>query len=219
MTCVTCSCDEVGIRSGDTTREPRHEPPAACRTVAGRRRRIRGNRAAEEAPIDCKDATHSAPGFWVGHWSVSPTGTKTPVATSRIEWIVGDCAIRETFEQTIGPGGKPMIYHGTSYTAFDTNEKTWRQFYVDDQGHASSFHGGIDDGKMVLVTDGPAVINRIGQRASGRQRAPAGGILDRRRQDLASRLRLHLSAHGGVRRLIEAARSSRASFRPNDLSS
>lgn len=120
-----------------------------------------GTAPPKQAPIDCKDATHSAPGFWIGHWSVSPTGTKTPVATSRIEWIVGDCAIRETFEQTIGPGGKPMIYHGTSYTAYDTNEKTWRQFYVDDQGHASSFHGGIDDGKMVLVTDGPAVINRM----------------------------------------------------------
>src|SRR5690348_12766037 len=79
----------------------------------------------KQPPIDCKDAIHRAPGFWVGHWSVSPTGTKTPVATSRIEWIVGGCAIRESFEQTIGPGGKPMNYHGTSYTAYNANDKAW----------------------------------------------------------------------------------------------
>ena len=115
----------------------------------------------KQPPIDCKDAAHRAPGFWVGHWSVSPTGTKAPVATSRIEWIVGGCAIRESFEQTIGPGGQPMIYHGTSYTAYAPSDKAWHQFYVDDQGHASSFHGGINGKKMVLVTDGPAVINRM----------------------------------------------------------
>ena len=120
-----------------------------------------GTAPPKQAPIDCKDATHRAPGFWVGHWSVSPTGTKTPVATSRIEWIVGDCAIRESFEQTIGPGGKPMSYHGTSYTAYDTNDKAWHQFYVDDAGHASHLHGDIKDKAMVLVTDGPAVINRM----------------------------------------------------------
>ncbi|HEY3521822.1 MAG TPA: hypothetical protein VGK80_12390 [Rhodanobacteraceae bacterium] len=120
-----------------------------------------GTAPPKQPPIDCRDATHRAPGFWVGHWSVSPTGTKTPVATSRIEWIVGGCAIRESFEQTVGPGGKPMNYHGTSYTAYNANDNAWHQFYVDDQGHASSFRGDITGKSMVLMTDGPAVINRM----------------------------------------------------------
>jgi hypothetical protein len=120
-----------------------------------------GTAPPQQAPVDCKDATHRAPGFWVGHWAVSPTGTKANVATSRIEWVVGGCAIRETFEQTIGPGNKPMSYHGTSYTAYNPHDHSWHQFYVDDEGHASSFHGDIENKKMVLSTDGPAVINRM----------------------------------------------------------
>lgn len=112
-------------------------------------------------PVDCHDATHRAAGFWVGHWSLSPTGSKTPVATSRIEWILDGCAIKESFEQTIGPGGKSMSYHGTSYTAYDANDHAWHQFYVDDAGHASYLHGSIKDNSMVLMSDGLAVINRM----------------------------------------------------------
>ena len=120
-----------------------------------------GTAPPKQAPIDCKDATHRAAGFWVGHWSVSPTGTKTPIATSHIEWILDGCAIKESFAQSIGPGGKPMRYHGTSYTAYNTTDKAWHQFYVDDQGHASTFHGGLMQKTLVLMTDGPAVINRM----------------------------------------------------------
>ena len=113
------------------------------------------------APVDCHDAIHRAAGFWVGHWSVSPTGSKTPVATSRIEWILGGCAIKESFAQTIGPGNKTVSYHGTSYTVYDGNYSIWRQLYVDDAGHASNLHGTVKDDAMVLATDGPSRINRM----------------------------------------------------------
>lgn len=112
-------------------------------------------------PVDCHDATHRAVGFWVGHWKVSVAGSDTPVATSHIEWILGGCAIKESFAQTIGPGNKPVSYHGTSYTVYDGNYSIWRQLYVDDAGHASNLHGTVKDDAMVLATDGPSRIDRM----------------------------------------------------------
>lgn len=104
-------------------------------------------------PVNCKDAAHLAVGFWVGEWNVYATGFDAgPIATSRIEWVVGGCGIRETYDQTIGPGGKPLDYHGTSYTALDLNDGKWRQFYLDSGGTVAQLTGEAKDGALVMFS-------------------------------------------------------------------
>ena len=64
--------------------------------------------------VDCNDADHRALDFWIGDWDVYAAGSDYPVAHSRIERIVG-CAISETFDQSTGPNGKPIDYHGIEH--------------------------------------------------------------------------------------------------------
>jgi hypothetical protein len=111
-------------------------------------------------PVDCNDADHRAFDFWIGDWDVSPTGSTKVIAHSRIEKIVG-CAISETYDQTIGPNGKPIDYHGRSISSFVPDDKGWRQFYVDSGGTASTLTGGIVDGAMVFHTKAGPVRNRM----------------------------------------------------------
>ena len=68
--------------------------------------------------VDCSDADHRAFDFWLGDWDVSPTGSTKVIAQSHIEKIV-DCAISETFVQTLGPGGKTIDYRGRSISSFN----------------------------------------------------------------------------------------------------
>ena len=111
-------------------------------------------------PVECNDADHRAFDFWIGDWDVSPTGSTTVIATSRIEKIV-DCAISETYHQTKGPGGKPTNYHGRSISTYVPADKGWRQLYVDNGGTASTLTGGIVDGAMVFNSKNGPVSNRM----------------------------------------------------------
>ncbi|MBS0478782.1 MAG: hypothetical protein JSR79_05730 [Proteobacteria bacterium] len=108
--------------------------------------------------IDCGDADHKAFDFWIGDWDVYSGSTK--VARSRIEKIVG-CAISETFDRTIGLGGKPVDYHGRSISAYVPADKGWRQFYTDNSGTAATLTGGIADGAMVFLSRNGPVTNRM----------------------------------------------------------
>ena len=112
-------------------------------------------------PVDCRDAEHRAIEFWVGDWSVADTRSGAVIARSTIEWIVGGCAIRESYSQDVGPGGRAIDYHGTSYTALDTLEHAWRQFYVDSNGTASNFRGAIENGALVMAVQKGPVTNRM----------------------------------------------------------
>ncbi|THD36036.1 MAG: hypothetical protein E7773_08840 [Sphingomonas sp.] len=108
--------------------------------------------------VDCTDADHRAFDFWVGYWDVYAGTTK--VAHSRIEKIVG-CAISETFDQDVGPGGKPVDYHGRSISSYVPADKGWRQFYTDNGGAAAMLTGGITGGAMVLLSRNGPVTNRM----------------------------------------------------------
>ena len=111
-------------------------------------------------PVDCNDADHSAFDFWIGDWDVLQSGSTTVVARSRIEKIVG-CAISESYDQSIGPGGKPTDYHGRSISSYVPADKAWRQFYVDSGGSATSFIGGIIANAMVFTRPAPAGLARM----------------------------------------------------------
>lgn len=112
-------------------------------------------------PVDCNDAAHRAYDYFVGDWDVTDTRSGSPIARSRIEKVMGGCAIRETYDQTVGPGNKPLEYHGSSYTALNTGDNSWRQFYIDTGGAAFSYTGGIVDGAMVLTASAGQLANRM----------------------------------------------------------
>ena len=111
--------------------------------------------------IDCSDTAHGGYDFFVGDWEVTDTRSGGHVAHSRIEKIMDGCAIRETFDQDVGPDGKSSRYRGTSYTALNTGDGTWRQFYTDTKGAAFSYSGGIEAGAMVLTAFGGRLGNRM----------------------------------------------------------
>ena len=114
--------------------------------------------------VDCSDADHRALDFWVGDWDVFAKGSNKPIAHSRIEKIVG-CAISETFDQSIGPNGKPLAYRGRSISAFvpagSAGARGWRQYYVDSAGTAATLTGNIADGAMIFVSTNGPVTNRM----------------------------------------------------------
>ncbi|MEO8673610.1 MAG: hypothetical protein ABI411_20040 [Tahibacter sp.] len=121
----------------------------------------------KKPPVNCADAAHRAFDFWLGGWNVTDTKSGVPIASSKVETIAEQCAIRETYTQAIGPDGKPITYLGTSYSALNTADGTWRQFYVDTGGAALSYSGGFKDGAMVLT----ALAANVGTRMTVRAQA------------------------------------------------
>jgi hypothetical protein len=111
--------------------------------------------AAQTAPPpkrpDCSAAERHQLDFWVGTWSVTDTAKGYPVGTSRIEQVMNSCAIRESYDAPTAPGG---AYSGTSYSAFDRRYGKWYQFYVDTNGNATWYSGGLNGQDMVFVAPG-----------------------------------------------------------------
>lgn len=103
----------------------------------------------EQAP--CGGPPHTDVSFWVGDWSVSDTRSDVQIAESRIEWIVGGCALRETFLQTVGPGGKPYEYEGSSITSYSPRDKQWHQQYSGSDGSSMIFSGHADGRTLTLI--------------------------------------------------------------------
>ena len=131
--------------------------------------------------VDCGDADHRALDFWIGDWNVSPTGSQAVIARSRIEKIAG-CAISETFDQNIGPGGKPMTYQGRSISSFVPVDRNWRQFYVDSGGAAATLTGTVVDGARIFLSRNGPVHNRmtLSANADGSVRQKGEGSMDGR---------------------------------------
>jgi hypothetical protein len=111
--------------------------------------------------VDCHDQAHRALDFWIGEWTVFDTRSNTALAHSRIEPVMDGCAIRETYDQAVGPGGKAVDYHGTSYTALNALDGLWKQFYVDTRGGALAYAGGVQGDAMVLTASAGKVANRM----------------------------------------------------------
>lgn len=89
----------------------------------------------------CSAPEHRQFDFWLGAWDVRDAAGQ-PAGASRIESILGGCAVQETWE---GPG-----MHGTSLNAYDAPRRLWHQTWMDDQGRVARLEGGLEDGKMVL---------------------------------------------------------------------
>jgi hypothetical protein len=116
--------------------------------------------------VDCSDAEHRALDFWIGDWDVYPAGSSQRVAHSKIEKIVG-CAISETFDQSIGPNGKPLAYKGRSISAYVPADKGWRQYYVDSSGTAATLSGRVVNDTMIFLSTNGPVTNRMTLKSMG----------------------------------------------------
>jgi hypothetical protein len=93
-------------------------------------------------PPTCAGPEHRQFDFWVGEWTVTPTGKSNVVATSLIEKLYGGCAIRENWMPVKGGGGGSL----NNYI-----DGRWRQTWVDSSNARVNFVGGFVDNKMVLV--------------------------------------------------------------------
>jgi len=99
----------------------------------------------------CSGVEKRALDFWIGQWKVVHTASNMPIARSDVSRVVNGCAIEERYEQSVGPGGRPMNYSGRSYSAFNDADRKWHQFYVDTAGAAFSYLGEPSNNGLVLV--------------------------------------------------------------------
>jgi len=94
--------------------------------------------------------------FWVGEWDVfNPQGIQS--GTSRIERILADCVILENWTDRFGSQGK-------SFNKYDTANKRWEQFWVDEQGSTTYFKGKLEDKNMVFHAEAPQPDGKVGER-------------------------------------------------------
>ena len=100
-------------------------------------------------PPACTASEHRQFDFWVGEWTVTPTGKTNVVASSLIEKLYGGCAIRENWMPLKGSAG------GSLNNYYDGR---WRQTWVDASNSRVDFTGGLVDGKMVLTGDWKGVL-------------------------------------------------------------
>ena len=86
--------------------------------------------------------------FWLGDWDVITTQDHTPAGSSHIQNTIGDCVIWENWT-SLGDSG----YTGKSYNVYNTEQKRWEQFWVDNRGGMIHFYGNLSAGVMDFHTD------------------------------------------------------------------
>lgn len=107
------------------------------------------------AAVACTAAEHRQFDFWLGEWEVfGPAGK--PVGRSRIEAVLGGCAIAEHWTSGSGPAND-----GTSLNRYDPALKQWEQYWVDAQGGRLLLRGGLHEGAMVMSSEEGANRQRI----------------------------------------------------------
>ena len=100
-------------------------------------------------PPACTGPEHRQFDFWVGEWTVTPTGKANVVASSLIEKLYGGCAVRENWMPLKGTAG------GSLNNYYDGQ---WRQTWVDAANSRVDFTGGLVDGKMVMTGEWKGVL-------------------------------------------------------------
>lgn len=94
--------------------------------------------------------------FWIGEW-LPKNSQGVTVGTSSIQLILGSCIIFENWD-TPASSGK-------SFNLFDARDGKWHQTWVDAKGTMTHYVGGMQDGKMILVSEivtaGKKTLNRM----------------------------------------------------------
>lgn len=97
-------------------------------------------------PPNCSAAEHHQFDFWIGRWEVFDTKTGERAGSSVIEGLYGGCVLRENWSE---PG-----FTGGSLNAYVDGH--WRQAWTDATGAWRDFVGGMEGGRMVLVSTHPS---------------------------------------------------------------
>jgi hypothetical protein len=104
---------------------------------------VSGGVAAQETPPKgCAAETYRQFDFWVGEWDVLDPEDKH-VGRNRIENTLSGCLLVEHWTGDRGGSGKSINY-------YDPAEKSWHQYWVDDQGRVIAVEGEFRDGAMRL---------------------------------------------------------------------
>ena len=108
--------------------------------------------AAPEASA-CAAAESRQFDFWIGEWEVTAAGK--PAGRSRIQPILGGCAILENWRGASGREGK-------SLNTWNASAQRWEQYWVDMDGTPLHLTGGFADGKMILSGKQPLADPKTG---------------------------------------------------------
>jgi hypothetical protein len=104
-----------------------------------------GMSSAQPAPKPvCASDEYRQLDFWVGQWDVYDPRTDKLVAHSLIEKLYEGCAVRENWLPLNGRGGGSL----NSYRA---DKKEWVQIWTDWQNSLNEYHGGLENGSMVMM--------------------------------------------------------------------
>jgi len=111
--------------------------------------------AAPAPAAACTDAAYRQFDFWIGDWNVFGEKGKQ-VGRSRIEAILGGCAIAETWRSGSGPAND-----GRSFNQYQAASGRWEQYWVDASGSRLLLRGGLQGKAMVLASADGAARQRI----------------------------------------------------------
>lgn len=88
--------------------------------------------------------------FWVGDWDAFDVDSTTPVARVKVDLILGNCVLREDYQDTNG-------HKGQSFSIYDASRKVWHQSWVTNRGELLAIEGSMQGAEMVLSgVDHPA---------------------------------------------------------------
>jgi hypothetical protein len=120
-------------------------PPGA----AALRSTVRSSSQTQSAPAakPCSAAEFRQMDFWVGEWRVFQASDNSPVGSSKIEVVMEQCGIKESFDAPAASGD----YIGTSYRSYDRKDGKWHQFYIDNTGSVGLYSGGPDGEDMTFT--------------------------------------------------------------------
>ncbi len=100
--------------------------------------------SASAASPACSSPEYRAFDFWLGDWDVFDVDTPNTVAAhARVELILGDCVLREDYQQLDG-------FRGESFSVYDAHRKQWHQSWVTNRGSLLMIDGSLQSGELVL---------------------------------------------------------------------
>ena len=104
--------------------------------------------ASTTAAKPCGSPEYRQLDFWVGEWRVFQASDNSPVGSSKIEIVMEQCGIKESFD---APQAGAADYVGTSYSSYDRKDGKWHQMYIDNSGSVGLYTGGPDGNDMTFT--------------------------------------------------------------------
>lgn len=96
------------------------------------------------AATPCTDAEHRRLDFWLGDWDTYEADARDKVvARTRVDAILGGCALRESYEGADGLSGQ-------SFTIYDAARQRWHQSWVTNKGQLLQLEGRFQGDRLTL---------------------------------------------------------------------